>query len=1022
MQSSQAIPDKVTIIVQPAGFPLNETPYSQEVWKHDIKKITQMANGFDSRIRIVSLDWLYLALEVPTQAHDNVIEAFNNRGYVAYDEPIARISLNESVPLINGPVGVQPPSGSAYNLTGIGSIIAVLDSGIDPTHPDFQGRILNWDDQINVGSAVIQDPNGHGTAVASIAAGSGVNSSGIFRGVASGADLVISRVCDVNGDCPILGIIQGLIFARLVGADVISISLGSPSSAARCSGRETGPYGQYFNEINTSINNGIFVVAVAGNSGPGNATIEFPGCVDRVIAVGAVWKSNVDNYTTRSPDADLMLDESSYLNFRINVNNNETTYEVPASASRQIYQTNLGEFGRWGGGVQRLYAVAISTNVNVNFQGQWREHNSKWFVLCYGQTDKTGWDPGNANKDDAFWNKQFSGSGPFIHVEVEAMPNHRRWGFCDEWKTWYENDGASAKVKIWQSLFGNKDRVTIYSSRGPAPHNAALVKPTVLAPTNVCAARTSAPTSAYQPACGFNRYTMFGGTSAATPHVAGAIAILREARPTATYNEIYNALINGAVKRNSYDPDAGYDRDAEGYGRINLKQSASLLGANVFPPCTNKTDVSLAPNVGFGGNGVITRYRLTIKNNACTSKNYQIYTYNQTLFSVTSSKSSLTVNSGQSDSSTVITVTPKNTFQEGVSYQYNIDVDAVSSKFDRATATYYVPFCNHEKPNVTIIPSYRTGDLGKTLYYDVRIENNDYPVCGRESFNITISPDSSFNAKGWAFGVTQNKTLVDSGFYNTTQVWITAPASGQRDGNYTFRVTVVNSKGDFTFDRVQKNLIYALACVYNATITPQFSTQTALSKLSTVTITDKSTSFCSNSITHKIKPITGGTCDATNTYVSKTSLNIGRGNSDSFDVKVTTTKGSSCALSFNVTDVSDKVEIKGLFGVTDDFPQISLVSPQNTSYSTSSLPYSIPLTFTINEPVNWIGYSLDNQNNITITGNTTISIPTSGSHNIRVYANNSFGNIGASNKVFFIVNEVIPNSGCCGGGPLIVKI
>jgi parallel beta-helix repeat protein len=85
-------------------------------------------------------------------------------------------------------------------------------------------------------------------------------------------------------------------------------------------------------------------------------------------------------------------------------------------------------------------------------------------------------------------------------------------------------------------------------------------------------------------------------------------------------------------------------------------------------------------------------------------------------------------------------------------------------------------------------------------------------------------------------------------------------------------------------------------------------------------------------------------------------------------------------------------------------PTISILSPQNTTYPTSS----VPLTFTTNEPTSWIGYSLDDQANVTITGNTTLTGLAIGPHNVIVYANDTYGNTGSSDKVYFtrIVNDV----------------
>ncbi len=106
-------------------------------------------------------------------------------------------------------------------------------------------------------------------------------------------------------------------------------------------------------------------------------------------------------------------------------------------------------------------------------------------------------------------------------------------------------------------------------------------------------------------------------------------------------------------------------------------------------------------------------------------------------------------------------------------------------------------------------------------------------------------------------------------------------------------------------------------------------------------------------------------------------------------------------------------------------PIISLVEPQNSIYAQSR----VPLTFTINQPVildptmlnfslggltatypdvSWVGYSLDGQTNKTVIGNITLSGLTSGTHNVTVYAEDVYGNIGSSETIFFTVELSFP--------------
>ena len=85
-------------------------------------------------------------------------------------------------------------------------------------------------------------------------------------------------------------------------------------------------------------------------------------------------------------------------------------------------------------------------------------------------------------------------------------------------------------------------------------------------------------------------------------------------------------------------------------------------------------------------------------------------------------------------------------------------------------------------------------------------------------------------------------------------------------------------------------------------------------------------------------------------------------------------------------------------------PKIALLSPVNQVFNEST----IPLIFTVDKQVNLIGYSLDCQDNITVAGNATLSELTNGVHNITVYAEDTFGNEGASETIIFNIDVPEP--------------
>lgn len=71
---------------------------------------------------------------------------------------------------------------------------------------------------------------------------------------------------------------------------------------------------------------------------------------------------------------------------------------------------------------------------------------------------------------------------------------------------------------------------------------------------------------------------------------------------------------------------------------------------------------------------------------------------------------------------------------------------------------------------------------------------------------------------------------------------------------------------------------------------------------------------------------------------------------------------------------------------------------------TNTSSQQVPLNFTINEPASWMAYSLDQQTNITISGNTTLAGLSEGSHNLIVYANDTAGNMVSSQTIYFTVS------------------
>ncbi len=127
--------------------------------------------------------------------------------------------------------------------------------------------------------------------------------------------------------------------------------------------------------------------------------------------------------------------------------------------------------------------------------------------------------------------------------------------------TWTQDSETYRNIFI-KNTPGTKDFVSFSSSRGPAPQG--TIKPDVTAPGEfICAARSSQGREAtWFDICGNDKYHAQSGTSMATPHVSGTVALMFQAYPTASVCDIRKALIEGA------EP-AGYGTSIEGHGRVN---------------------------------------------------------------------------------------------------------------------------------------------------------------------------------------------------------------------------------------------------------------------------------------------------------------------------------------------------------------------------------------------------------------------------------------------------------------------
>ena len=159
--------------------------------------------------------------------------------------------------------------------TGSGATVAVIDTGVDATHPDLAGNVLPGIDLVADTEGTSTDPNGHGTHVAGTIAALTGNATGISA-VAPDAKILPVRVLGANGSGYMSDAATGIIYAADQGADVINMSLGSTAQVTAVT-----------NAIAYARSKGVVVVAAAGNERASGSPTSYPAADAGVIAVAA---------------------------------------------------------------------------------------------------------------------------------------------------------------------------------------------------------------------------------------------------------------------------------------------------------------------------------------------------------------------------------------------------------------------------------------------------------------------------------------------------------------------------------------------------------------------------------------------------------------------------------------------------------------------------------------------------------------------------------------------------------------
>lgn len=171
------------------------------------------------------------------------------------------------------------PALNSHN-QGLGVVVAVIDTGVDATHPDLEGKVLDGWDSMNKDGKGTRDPNGHGTHIAGIIAATPDNGIGV-AGIAPGVKILPVRVLDSSGNGDDGELAIGIIWAVDNGADVLNISIGGAVPSELLEG-----------SLDYALSRNVVVVVAAGNGALNGNVPSYPGAYPQVLTVGAVDSSN----------------------------------------------------------------------------------------------------------------------------------------------------------------------------------------------------------------------------------------------------------------------------------------------------------------------------------------------------------------------------------------------------------------------------------------------------------------------------------------------------------------------------------------------------------------------------------------------------------------------------------------------------------------------------------------------------------------------------------------------------------
>ena len=497
-----------------------------------------------------------------------------------------KLALDHALPLQHVPDAWAQIGG--IDSAGAGTRIAIIDTGIDSTHPGFQDSTLAIPDgfpRVNRDSdlaytnnkiivarsydyrdetGVARDKKGHGTAVAMIAAGvTSVGPFGAITGVAPKAWLGSYKVFPDSADgAPNSLILKALDDAVADGMDVVNMSLGS--LIASRPGDDV-----LVKAVERTTAAGVIVVIASGNSGPDMATVGSPGDAPSAISVGNAYNDRVFAASAR------LADGAEYI-------------AVPsvAAGGRASIAGPLADFANIDGSGKACDAppagsltghVALILRGDCTFETKLNNARAGGAIagLVYTDADRpeaSTMDTGNVTLPASMLSYA---DGIDLKNRLAATPE------------------LVVALRFTRSAVSvNANRIASSSSRGP--NTDLSIKPDLLA------VGTSIYTASLTSLGG---YAVGDGTSLSAPMVSGAAALLKAARPGLTASQYRSLLVNSSA---AFSLDGTNPAPVQQAGAGFLDMTAALRGTVTANP--------VSMSFGVGGSTLDRTQTVTVTN------------------------------------------------------------------------------------------------------------------------------------------------------------------------------------------------------------------------------------------------------------------------------------------------------------------------------------------------------------------------------------------------------------------------